>query len=147
VVTKEESGEKGKSGTTKPKGPTQTEFQSSAAYATDDWKETTERLFTDLLDQVPYFVCDVTGHGAHVAGNRTHPRRYVAGPVYGLLIDLGGVFAEIAAGVLDVITGIFQVTSKLLAGFFTGLGSINESSGRAGCYSEGENCPVTNCVH
>src|ERR1700730_13011244 len=99
------------------------------------------------LNQIPDFVCNVAGHGADIAGDRTHPRRYVAGPVYGLLIDLGGVFAEIVAGVLDVVTCVFQVTSKLLAGFFTGLGSINESGGRAGCDSEGENCPVTNCVH
>ena len=58
-----------------------------------------------------------------------HPGSYVAGPVSGLLVDLGRVLAEIVAGVLDVITGIFQMTSELLAGFFTGLGSINESSG------------------
>src|ERR1700688_647380 len=99
------------------------------------------------LNQVPDFVCDVAGHGADITGDRTHPRRYVAGPVYGRLINLGGVFAEIVAGVLDVITGIFQVTFELLAGFFTGLGSINESGGRAGCYSEGENWPVKNCVY
>jgi hypothetical protein len=57
------------------------------------------------------------------------------------------MFAEIVASVLDVITCVFQVPSKLFAGFFTALGSVDESGGRAGCYSEGENCPVTNCVH
>jgi hypothetical protein len=49
-------------------GTWQTEFQSSAAYATDDWKD---HLVTvpDLLDQIPNFVCDVAGGGADVAGD------------------------------------------------------------------------------
>jgi hypothetical protein len=92
--------------------------------------------FPGVLDQVSDFVCDVAGHGAHIACDRTYSGRYIACPVFGLLVDLSGMFAEVVAGVLDVVTCIFQVTSELLTSMLPGLRSIDESGGRAGGYSE-----------
>ncbi len=74
-------------------------------------------------------------------GHRTDPRGYVAGHIFGRLVHPGGMFAQIVTGVFDVITGIFQVTFKLLTGFFPGLRSINKSRSRAGGHPESRKLP------
>jgi hypothetical protein len=100
-----------------------------------------------LLNQIPHLVCDIAGCGADVTGDRANARCYIAGDVFARFVNPRGMFAEVIAGVFEIVTCILQVTFKLFASLFTGLRCINKSCGRASGYPEGENCPVANYAH
>jgi len=93
-----------------------------------------------LLNQVPtlsaiLLAAELTLLATVLTRDATSPAH-----AFARLVDPRGMFAEVVAGVFNIVTRILQVTFKLLASLFPGLRCINESCGRASGYPEEENC-------